>query len=209
MKIYCYVLIAFLLFFGLENTPLVAQTINSSDYVVLTTGDTLYGEVRYFNEGKVNSTFYKKIRLKETNGKKRRFKRKNVVFFRINGSQYVSFWLEKQSQIFTKGSFLTTRYDIDNDNGEQHFLRVVHRGNLSHYELEWIDDDDNDLWSMPLLKKDNDRYFIRATQGVFSLKIKVLNRYFSDCPTLQEHIMQKQINKVTEIVEFYNGNCLQ
>ena len=180
----------------------VAQEFRHSDFIVLNMGDTLYGNVRYRDEN--GTGFYNKIRLTNTEGKRKKFKRKNISAFRINNIDYESFWL---IQSFQKIMFVNPRYDIDPVNGEQHFLRLVSKGKLSHYELEWIDADNSTLWSMALLKKGDESFFIRADQGVLGLKRKALRSYFVNCPNLIEVIDQKQVNEVSQVVDFYNRNC--
>ncbi len=188
---------------------LFAQDNNQSDYLVLNTGETLYGRVQYIKErGFGGRSFYKKVRITDTSGKRKKYKRKNVSGFSVDGSVFKSFWLSQQSQPFPRVSLENPRYDIAFKNGEQHFLRIVSKGRLNHYELEWFDQESSALWSMSLLKKEGDRFFIRADQGLFGLKRKVLLNYFSDCPKLQEKIRQKELKKVHQIVTFYNTNCL-
>ncbi|MEO1051398.1 MAG: hypothetical protein AAFX87_12285 [Bacteroidota bacterium] len=96
---------------------------------------------------------------------------------------------------------------MDSKQGQHYFLKVVSIGKLSHYELEWFDQGDSQLWSMALLKKANERYFIRADQGIIGLKKKVLQRYFADCDELRTKIKESELNKVWQVVEAYNNNC--
>ena len=188
---------------------LFAQNNDHADYLVLSTGDTLYGRVQHSKEGGFGGRgFHKKVRITDTNGKRKKYKRKNVSGFSVDGSVFESFWLTQQSQSFPRVSLENPRYDIVFKNGEQHFLRNVSKGRLNHYELEWFDQESSTLWSMSLLKKEGDRFFIRADQGLFGLKRKVLRNYFSDCPKLQEKIQRKELKKVHQVVTFYNTNCL-
>lgn len=154
------------------------------DTIVLVTGDTLYGEVDYFKESFAYSEFYKKIRLEDTKGRKRRFKRKNVVSFSIDGSKYESFWLREQTRLFKSGILQSTRYLID-PSGTQYFLKVGEKGKLSHYQLELEDFDNNDLELTDLLKKEGDNFFVVGENRLFGIKRKFLNDYLSDCPKIQ------------------------
>ena len=185
-------------------TSLFAQDHKYSDYIVLNIGDTLYGEVHYLDENGVSGGFYNKIRLTNPKGKRKKYKRKLVAGFRTNNFNYESYWLSQSSE---KIMLVNPIYQIDPMRGEQHFLKVVSKGKLSHYELEWIEQDNSTLWSMALLKKDKDSFFIRADQGLLGLKRKALRNYFSNCPDLVESISQKQLNEVTEVVDFYNSYC--
>jgi hypothetical protein len=190
----------------LLQTPLFAQPREQLDYLVLNSGDTLYGEVKHIDERGVHREFYKKIRLTTIAGKKKKYKREDIVSFRSANSHYESFWLHQTSQ---KIMLVNSRYDIDIKHGEQYFLRVMSKGKLSHYALEWFEQGDAALWSMSLLKKETDTFFMRADQGLISLKRKVLFSYFSDCPALQEKIKQKQVNSVHEVLDFYNETCVE
>ncbi|MCK8521467.1 hypothetical protein M0D21_07805 [Aquimarina sp. D1M17] len=184
-----------------------AQQNEQGDYIVLKTGETLYGSVSYINEKAVNRGFHKKIRLTNAKGKTKKYKRENITMFRVNGVNYQSFWLSQPRQSFPPSSLVNPRYNIDFRNGKLYFLKVISTGKLSHYELEWFDQGDSQLWSMTLLKKANDNYFIRANQGILGLKKKVLRRYFADCYELQQSIQNSEIKKVWQVVEAYNNNC--
>ncbi len=187
------------------QTSLVAQTSHTIDYLVLNVGDTLYGKVKHIDEGSVNPKYYKKIRFTDTHGKQKKYKRKDISAFRVNNTIYEGFWLNQSSQ---KIIFLNPKYDIDPQKGEQIFLKMISKGKLSHYELEWWEQGESTLWWMDLLKKEEDQFFIRATQGLLGLKRKVLINYFSNCPELKEQIEQRQLNKVWQVVHFYNSKCI-
>lgn len=186
------------------QTFLVAQNSNTLDYIVLNNNDTLYGSVKHVNQKSVNPEFYKKIRLTNTNGHKKKYKRKDVSAFRVNTINYEGFWLSQSSE---KIVFINPRYDINSQNGEQYFLRVISKGELSHYHLEWWDYESTGLMWMDLLKKKKDQFFIRATQGFFGLKRKVLINYFLNCQDLKEQIKQKKLKNVQQVVDYYNTYC--
>ena len=188
----------------LANTSLMGQT-TSKGYLVLTAGDTLYGDVDHRDEKGTGFKHYKKIRFTGPGGKKKRYKREDVSAFRVKDENYEGFWLSQSSQ---KVLLLNPRYDIDPGNGERHFLRVVSKGELSHYLLEWWEQGESLLMSMDLLKKEEDLFLMRVTQGLLGLKRKVLVRYLQDCPGLTEQVEQKQLNTVREVVDFYDENCL-
>ena len=186
------------------QVSLLAQQSEAGGYLVLTNGDTLYGAVEYIDENSVHRDFYKKIRFTDGSGEQKKYKRKDVAAFRSGNADYQSFWLSESSD----GAFsFNTRYDIDPRKGDQYFLKVVYRGALSHYELEWFEQGESLLMSMDLFKKENDRYLVRATQGVLGLKRKALRNYFSDCPELAEQIDRKLLKSADEVVAFYNSKC--
>jgi hypothetical protein len=186
------------------HTSVCAQGSGQGDYLVLYKGDTLYGNVKYIDERLTRTKFYKKIRLTTIAGKRKKYNRKDVSAFRVDNSNYESFWLSQSSQ---KLMLVNPKYDINSKGGKQHFLKVVSKGKLSHYELEWLEQENSGILSMALLKKEEDPFFIRADQGLLGLKRKVLLNYFFNCPSLREGINQQQLNKVWQIVDFYNKNC--
>ncbi len=199
------IIIATLLFS--QYLRLEAQYNSKSDYIVLSIGDSLYGTVAYIKENAVNRDFYKKVRLTNANGKTKKYKPESISSFRINGNKYQSFWLYQPPQTFPSVSLVNPRYNIDSKQGDHYFLRVISIGRLSHYQLEWFDQGDSQLWSMALLKKANDQYFIRADQGIIGLKKKLLQRYFTDCLELAKKIKNSELKKVWQVVEAYNHNC--
>ncbi|MEM6516711.1 MAG: hypothetical protein AAF688_11055 [Bacteroidota bacterium] len=185
---------------------LISQN-DQSGYLVLNTNDTIYGKVVYIKEGGFGSDkFFNKIRLTDVNGKTKKFRRNKVKAFRSDGFVYEGFLLRSESMLLQTGDPLSMAYYPDSRKGEQHFLRIVTKGQLSHYRLEWFDDD-NVMWSTSLFKKREDPYFVRVEQGLLGLKSKFLAKYFFDCPKLQEAIKQKVVNGASEVVEFYNANC--
>jgi|GEM_PF-1932574 len=186
------------------QTPVFAQENKKHDFIALYTGDTLYGKVHYIDEG-IPRKFYKKIRLTTSDGKRKKYNKKNVASFSVNNNTYESFWLSQTSQIF---KLVNPKYNIDHNYGEQYFLKVVNKGNLNHYELEWFEQGESLLWSMALLKKEDDSFFIRADQGLIRLKRNVLLDYLSNCPRIIDAINEKQIKNVRQVVDFYNQNCM-
>ncbi len=184
--------------------PLKAQILAATDYIVLNDGDTLRGKVTYINERSFTRQFHNKLRITTENGKKKRINRKNISSFKIGKTIYKSFWLDET----IKGlNIFNPRYYIDTDEGNHHFLKVIRHGKVNQYALEWFEQGDSFLNSISLLRKNHQNYFIRADQGVFGLKKKILSNYFNDCPKLITKINNKELDKVFQVVEFYNNNC--
>ncbi len=186
---------------------LLAQNDSMSDYLVLNTNDTIYGTVRYIKEeGFGSRDFFKKIRITDSKGTKKKFKRNKVSSFKTKDAVFESFWLNQHTEFSIKPALINTKYRIDSK-GEQHFLRTKQKGVLSHYELEWFDQDSNILCSMALLKKENDNFFVRADQGLLGLKRKALINYFTGCSEITEALAEKQLKEVSQLVELYNNSC--
>ena len=99
-----------------------AQNATQEDYLVLHAKDTLYGTVAYINEKAVNRGFFKKVRLTDARGKTKKFKRDHISAFRLDGSEYHSFWLTQPPQTFPPISLVNPRYDIDANKGTHYFL---------------------------------------------------------------------------------------
>lgn len=194
-----------LLLAGIITFPFTvnAQAKSNADFVVLHTGDTLFGKVSHINTSGVSDTYYKKIRLTELNGKRRKISRKKICAFRSNNMNYEAFLLKETTRIFR----LNTTYSIVNKKGKLHFLKVISKGALSHYQLEWIEQGTSNIQSMDLLIKTNDLFFIRATQGIMGIKSNVLIEYFADCPLIQSEISKKKFSSISEITQFYNSVC--
>jgi hypothetical protein len=172
---------------------------------VVKSGDTLFGTLEYLDTRSVTSRFYKKFRLTNAEGKKEKIKQEEISSFRADGIIYELFWLSQSSE---RIQLVNPKYAIDSENGEKHFLRVVSKGPLSHYKLEWWEQGDARQYEMDLLKKENDYFLIRATQGIFGLKKQVLKSYFSDCPELAKKIEDKEIKDVYDVVSFFDDKCL-
>lgn len=189
----------------LLQTSLSAQDSDAQDYLVLNMGDTLYGNVKHIDERGAMRKYYKKIRLTDRYGKQKKYKRKDVSAFSVNNARYEGFWLHQSSQ---KIILVNPKYDIDQKNGEKHFLKVMSKGKLSHYQLEWFEQGEALLMGMDLLRKEEDPFFIRATQGLLGLKRKVLLDYFFECTKLKEQIKERQLNEVREVVDFYHNHCI-
>lgn len=70
--------------------------------------------------------------------------------------------------------------------------------------LAYFLDDDMWLQSAPYFMKEDDDLIVRATQGVFGLKRKLLADYFAECPQLVELIQEKKITTPREVAIYYN-----
>jgi hypothetical protein len=184
--------------------PLSAQTETRQDYLSLNVGDTLFGKVEHVDRRGGSTEYYKKIRFTDVKGKRKKYKRSDVESFQVSNVLYEGFWLSQSSE---KIVLVNPRYDFDRENGERYFLRVMSRGRLSHYHLEWWEQGDAGINGMDMLLKEGDDYFIRATQGLFGLKKKVLSDYFQKCPDLVEKIGQKEIIDPSAVVDYFNANC--
>ncbi|MGB5315326.1 MAG: hypothetical protein WBN56_04945 [Robiginitalea sp.] len=89
------------------------------------------------------------------------------------------------------------------------FLKVVKRNpNLILYEWEYEEDGSSYVDSFPLFYRPDQDKWVRVTQGIFGLKRKKLVPFFLDCPQLALGIQDKSIKTPYEILEFWEGSCL-
>jgi hypothetical protein len=77
-------------------------------------------------------------------------------------------------------------------------------GHLSIY-LEYFVDEDLHIRSAPFFLKKDELLMVRATQGLFGLKQKLLSGYFVDCPPLIKRIEEKRVTTPEEVTVFYNN----
>lgn len=181
-------------FFGLpfEST---AQDDYQQGYVVTIANDTLYGMVRDRKSGAF-SKLYKKIKFKGKKGKSK-YAPKEIISYKIGAATFESM------PLISAGHFFDSEYEVS-PRGDFHFLKIVEKGYLSYYLLEYEDSDSGYVDSTAFFKKENDDILVRVNQGIFGLKRKKLAAFLSECPELAQRIRTKQIKDALEIVHFYN-----
>lgn len=169
-------------------------------YVVNLKNDTLYGKIKDIKHEPFPK-IYKKIRFKEEGSHfKKKYSPNQIIGYKAGERVYESIGIERKSHL------LRTLYLITSTR-QKSFLRVVHKGNLSYYHWEYIDNEFNSLDYIPLFHKEGTTEMVRATQGILGLKKKVLSEYFSDCPELVEKIEKKEIKTPEDIMELYWYLC--
>ncbi|MEM6841799.1 MAG: hypothetical protein AAF632_06210 [Bacteroidota bacterium] len=197
--------VGFLLLFSgfFQPTTTLGQKHYVPGYVVLTTGDTLVGQVMDRKETLTGTDLLTKIRFKpENGGRRRKYRAEQLISYQTDGIIYES------HPIRPKGiSLLDAYYEIAPSDGNWVFLRVVSRGKLTHYQQEWVDEDDSTVESADYFRKMNESLLVRATQGIFGLKRKNLIEYFQDCTDLSEKIEQREFKYPSQVVEYYNAQC--
>ncbi|MFS4445951.1 hypothetical protein [Maribacter sp. 2307UL18-2] len=184
-----------ILMIGVWPSESSAQNDFQEGYIVTTSNDTLYGLVKDRKTGSFSGLF-RKIRFKGKRGK-RKYSPKEVQSYTRGGNTFETF------QLIGTGRFFDDDYRIS-ANGEYQYLRVVEKGYLSYYLLEYEEDDSSYVDTIAYFKKNNEDRFIRVNQGLFGLKRKKLSSYFSDCPELAERIQNKKVKHPIDIVHFYN-----
>ena len=181
-------------FFGLPFES-IAQDDYQEGYVVTNANDTLYGMVRDRKTGAFGK-LYKKIKFKGKRGKSR-YAPKEIKSYKIGDITFESM------PLISAGHFFDVEYEVS-PRGDFQFLKVVEKGYLSYYQLEYEDSDSGYVDNTAFFKKENGNILVRVNQGIFGLKRKKLAAFFIDCPELAERIRTKQIKDAMEIIHFYN-----
>ncbi len=176
----------------------IAQSGYIEGYVILNSGDTLYGKIKDRKDAPFMS-IYKKVRFKGAGLFVKRFKPNHILEYQRGSEVYESVWLNTRSKGFK------TTYESIRGVGKKQFLKTVVKGNLTYYEWENLDPGSDFILEIPLFKRENENYLIRVTQGVFGLKKENLRLYFRDYPQVQEKIETKQLRTPKEIALFYNN----
>jgi len=165
-------------------------------YVVLKNQDTIYGLVKDRKPHPFGSLF-KKIKFKGKRGKSR-YSPKEILAYKKGGSFFETLWVKGS------GRFFDQNYTSIEGSGTREFFKVVEKGFVTYYHHEFEDADSGYIDHIDYFKKDNNSKLIRVSQGIFGLKRKALATFFSDCPSLVENILNKNIKSGFEVARFYN-----
>ena len=171
-------------------------------YVVLQQGDTLYGKIKDRRPepfGKI----YESIRFRNGGLFAKRYGPQDLQWYKAGERLYESCWLSYDISLFS------TRMISIPGRGQKEFMRVLVKGPLTYYSLETTQDDSGYYNDIPYLKREDKSEFVRATQGIFGLRRKLLAEYFNDCEKLQEALHNNDVSTVFEIVNFYQQHCIR
>ncbi len=177
---------------------------DTDSYVVLNSGDTLFGEVQRIRTSKRGMKFLKKLHYTPENGRRKKFQYSEVSAYTTEGEIYKKYNLEQVTdQILVKSYYRFVPYG-----GEATFLRVWVEGPLSHYEYKELNGREKNITRYPLLKIENKETLVKISTGFLGTRKKVLADYFASCPVLQEKIKGGILETAQEIVQFYYKSCL-
>ena len=165
-------------------------------FIVLNNQDTIYGLVKD-RQPHPFARLYKKIKFKGKKGGSK-YSPKQIRSYRKGQNTFESMWISET------GHFLNQNYTSVPNSGERQFLKVIEKGYLTYYQMEFEDGESDYIDTIDLFKKQDDHDLIRVTQGLFGLKRKSLIRFFSDCPPLAEKIERKEFKYPIEVANFYN-----
>lgn len=172
----------------------------SDGYVVTLKGDTLHGQIKD-RSASFRPKLYSKIRFRQRGKLTRKIGPRQIRGYYSAGSGlYESQWLETQRRMLRMDYFNVTGL------GQKSFLKVVVRGKLSLYHLEFSDADNSTIDYLQLFMLEGENRFVRASQGIFGLKKKLLSSYFKDYPALVEMINEGSLKSALEVAVFFNAN---
>jgi len=152
--------------------------------VTLNNGTILYGEVANIKHG-FRDELLDRVRIKRS-GKvfSKKYHPRKISGYSIGGRQFVSWRVQRNNALFKE------MYTI-HAGSQYKIFELQQEGHISIY-LEYFIDDDLWIRSVPFFLKKDELLMVRATQGLFGLKSKLLSAYFSDCPPLIELIQEKK-----------------
>ncbi|NHF59010.1 hypothetical protein FK220_006645 [Flavobacteriaceae bacterium TP-CH-4] len=196
MKLFYSYPIPLTVFFFLIFASVFAQNDYQKGYVITLENDTLWG---YIKDRKPTGLL-PKIRFKGNNMKKR-FGPTKIIGYQVGDRYYESIWVDKQSR------FLRENVVSISGKGERIFLRLLEKGKLVHYILEFQDQGEQLVQEIDYFKKEGSPQLIRVTQGLLGLKRKRVMAFLRDCPSLTERIERKTLKHAGEIASYYNNEC--
>ncbi len=168
-------------------------------YIVDNDGDTLHGLVRDRDTGPFGGLL-PKVQVKPEGKRKKKFKPQQIQSYGRGNSRFITL------QVVTTSQLLRTETRIVDRGGESQFFQVIAEGGLNLYHQEFTDEDNFRIDFIPYFNKAGDDELVRATQGLFGLKKKLLSRYFSDRPDLVEKIRRGELKTPMDVVEAYGTN---
>jgi hypothetical protein len=165
--------------------------------VSLKNGTILHGEVANIKHGFRDELLNRvKIRL-SGKGLVKKYHPRKISGYSMGDRQFVSWRVKRNNALFKE------IYTIHAGN-EYKIFELQKEGHLSIY-LDYFVDEDLHIRSAPFFLKKDEFLLVRATQGLFGLKQKLLSDYFADCPPLITLIKEKKVSTPEEVAIFYNN----
>ena len=189
----------FLILLFFVSAPVLAQKKFQEGFIVLSSGDSLFGQVRDRKETPYRVDIYSKIRFKSNGKISKRYSPKQLQGYGYGNNTFVAFPLRRKSFI------LQETYFIDSKSGKWQFLKKAVVGNLSCYYLEVIDQDNNSIDEIALIYLKGFDFMIRAEQGIFGLKKKAVAEYLHSFPEIIELINANHFKSATDLCRYFNS----
>ncbi|MEM0996362.1 MAG: hypothetical protein AAGN35_04755 [Bacteroidota bacterium] len=168
-------------------------------YVVNLSGDTLRGQVRDRDTGPFGG-LYNKVILKGEKGssvRRKRFPPRKMRAYRWGDADFIVL------PTVTESVLLTTRRRVDPERGVPEVFQIVVEGPLCLYYDEFTDEDNSDIRAIPYFKRAGNPALVRATQGLFGLKVKRLSEFFADRPDLVRKLQAGTLKTPMDVVRAY------
>lgn len=167
-----------------------------SGTVTLRSGEVIEGNVANMRQG-FRDELLPRIRIKESGRlRARKLNPRQIIEYTMGDRRFLSLRVSRNNSIFQES------YTVNA--GNEYIIFELHRTGHLNILLAYFLDDDMWIESTPYFMKEGDDQIVRATQGVFGLKRKLLADYFKDCPQLVEFIQEKKITTPREVAIYYN-----
>lgn len=164
--------------------------------VTLRNGEVLEGNVANMRLG-FRDELLPRIRIKEPGRlRARKLNPRQITEYTMGDRRFLSLRVQRNNAIFQES------YTVNA--GNEYMIFELHRTGHLNILLAYFLDDDMWIQSAPYFMKEGDDLIVRATQGIFGLKRKLLADYFKDCPQLVEFIQEKEITTPKEVAIYYN-----
>ena len=183
-------------FFLFTFTTALAQKDYFDGYVILNNTDTIYGKIKDRKSGSFGF-LYEKIKFKPPQGRSKKYSPNDILEYKCGESLFVSMWFKVNDGILNPSA------ESDSNLGKKQFLKLVVKGYLSYYHVEYYNEDSN-LDYTPYFKRASETQMVFVRSGIFGLNKKQLVTYFKDCPELQNYILDKAFKSPYEVIAFYN-----
>jgi hypothetical protein len=169
-------------------------------FVITNNGDTLFGKIKD-RKPEPFGKLYPKIHFKPESGFRKRYSPDEIQAYRCGNTFHKSIWLEEDSRFFKTSLQSAPHF------GEKRFVEVIRDGFLSYYRIAY--EDEYGISHKYYFKKANNYHLQAVSRGLLGPPRKDLAGFFSDCPELARKILNKEISKAFEMLDFYNENCLE
>jgi len=196
--------ILLVLLFGcclLLSGNLFAQKYYETGYVVLNDGDTIFGKVKDRTPEPFGQ-LYDKIRFKNGGLFAKRYGPNEISAYKAGDNVFESRFV-KPSPIINVPLF-----NFFEEEGEQRFAKVITKGALTYYHLEWRDPDSGyyDFHGYLSKKDSGESLYIRI--GLFGYNKERMKAFLNDCPILIRLFEDGGKPLISDIVSIYNYKCL-
>jgi hypothetical protein len=167
-------------------------------YLISLEKDTLQGWV----QDRDNGTFedlYERIRfIPEGKRWKKKYGPNDIIGYGYGSNVFEAVPLKEEMLLFVNMYYTKGNYT------KVFLKRIQQNAHLTHYEKEFVFEDNDVITSFSLFHKTNADQMVRVTQGILGLKKKRLKEYFHNCPNLLSAIDSRGLTTVQEVYDYYS-----